>query len=84
MLTLFQNVTCLEVDFVVQTVVVVVCFFFLSIYNGLVGFASPLVTERGSDCASPTSTVQTSFAAGKFVLGFVLFCFFKVISVQCH
>uniref|UniRef100_A0A8B9KFC0 non-specific serine/threonine protein kinase n=1 Tax=Astyanax mexicanus TaxID=7994 RepID=A0A8B9KFC0_ASTMX len=34
-----------------------------SIYNGLVGFASPLVTERGSDCASPTSTVQTSFAA---------------------
>uniref|UniRef100_A0A672K1X4 Serine/threonine-protein kinase SMG1 n=1 Tax=Sinocyclocheilus grahami TaxID=75366 RepID=A0A672K1X4_SINGR len=34
-----------------------------SIYNGLVSFASPLVTERGSDCASPTSTVQTSFAA---------------------
>ncbi|XP_035389717.1 serine/threonine-protein kinase SMG1 [Electrophorus electricus] len=34
-----------------------------SIYNGLVAFASPLVTERGSDGASPTSTVQTSFAA---------------------
>ncbi|KAK3520199.1 hypothetical protein QTP70_017920, partial [Hemibagrus guttatus] len=34
-----------------------------SVYNVLVGFASPLVTDRGSDCASPTSTVQTSFAA---------------------
>ncbi|XP_062840999.1 serine/threonine-protein kinase SMG1 isoform X2 [Trichomycterus rosablanca] len=34
-----------------------------SVYNGLVGFASPLVTEKGSDGASPTSTVQTSFAA---------------------
>ncbi|XP_047656550.1 serine/threonine-protein kinase SMG1 isoform X1 [Tachysurus fulvidraco] len=34
-----------------------------SVYNGLVGFASPLVTDRGSDCASPSSTVQTSFAA---------------------
>ncbi|XP_018612751.2 serine/threonine-protein kinase SMG1 isoform X2 [Scleropages formosus] len=34
-----------------------------SIYNGLVSFASPLVTERASDCASPTSTTQTSFAA---------------------
>ncbi|KAL4659048.1 serine/threonine-protein kinase SMG1 isoform X1 [Arapaima gigas] len=34
-----------------------------SIYNGLVSFASPLVTERASDCASPTSTNQTSFAA---------------------
>ncbi|XP_030645489.1 serine/threonine-protein kinase SMG1 isoform X2 [Chanos chanos] len=34
-----------------------------SIYNGLVSFASPLVTERGSDCVSPTSTAQTSFAA---------------------
>ncbi|XP_063077660.1 serine/threonine-protein kinase SMG1 isoform X2 [Engraulis encrasicolus] len=33
-----------------------------SIYNGLVGFASPLVTDR-SDCASPTSNAQTSFAA---------------------
>ncbi|XP_062388673.1 serine/threonine-protein kinase SMG1 isoform X3 [Sardina pilchardus] len=33
-----------------------------SIYNGLVGFASPLVTDR-SDCPSPTSNVQTSFAA---------------------
>lgn len=33
-----------------------------SIYNGLVGFASPLVTDR-SDCASPTSNIQTSFAA---------------------
>uniref|UniRef100_A0A673ZF53 non-specific serine/threonine protein kinase n=1 Tax=Salmo trutta TaxID=8032 RepID=A0A673ZF53_SALTR len=34
-----------------------------SVYNGLVGFASPLVTERGGDCSSPTSTAQTSFAA---------------------
>ncbi|KAF4093226.1 hypothetical protein AMELA_G00029800 [Ameiurus melas] len=34
-----------------------------SVYNGLVGFASPLVTDRGSDCTSPTSTMQTSFAA---------------------
>ncbi|KAK6476140.1 serine/threonine-protein kinase SMG1-like isoform X1 [Huso huso] len=34
------------------------------IYNGLVGFASPLVTERASDCASPTASgMQTSFAA---------------------
>ncbi|CAL8342926.1 unnamed protein product [Merluccius merluccius] len=34
-----------------------------SVYNGLVGFASPLVTQRESECASPTSTAQTSFAA---------------------
>ncbi|XP_036378986.1 serine/threonine-protein kinase SMG1 [Megalops cyprinoides] len=34
-----------------------------SVYNGLVGFASPLVTERASDCASPTLSTQTSFAA---------------------
>ncbi|XP_045069168.1 serine/threonine-protein kinase SMG1 [Coregonus clupeaformis] len=34
-----------------------------SVYNGLVGFASPLVTERSGDCSSPTSTAQTSFAA---------------------
>uniref|UniRef100_A0A667Z9R8 non-specific serine/threonine protein kinase n=1 Tax=Myripristis murdjan TaxID=586833 RepID=A0A667Z9R8_9TELE len=34
-----------------------------SVYNGLVGFASPLVTDRESDCASPVSTAQTSFAA---------------------
>ncbi|TRY87779.1 hypothetical protein DNTS_015691 [Danionella cerebrum] len=34
-----------------------------SIYNGLVGFASPLVTERGSDCVSPAATAQASFAA---------------------
>ncbi|XP_067088604.1 serine/threonine-protein kinase SMG1 isoform X1 [Osmerus mordax] len=34
-----------------------------SVYNGLVGFASPLVTERAGDCASPTSTAQSSFAA---------------------
>ncbi|RXM37149.1 Serine/threonine-protein kinase SMG1 [Acipenser ruthenus] len=34
------------------------------IYNGLVGFASPLVTERASDCTSPMSSgLQTSFAA---------------------
>ncbi|XP_041633863.1 serine/threonine-protein kinase SMG1 isoform X3 [Cheilinus undulatus] len=34
-----------------------------SVYNGLVGFASPLVTDRDSECASPLSTAQTSFAA---------------------
>ncbi|KAM6957377.1 serine/threonine-protein kinase SMG1 [Aplochiton taeniatus] len=34
-----------------------------SVYNGLVGFASPLVTERSVECVSPTSTTQTSFAA---------------------
>ncbi|KAG2455286.1 SMG1 kinase, partial [Polypterus senegalus] len=34
------------------------------IYNGLVGFASPLVTERAGECSSPTSLgLQTSFAA---------------------
>ncbi|XP_030237319.1 serine/threonine-protein kinase SMG1 isoform X2 [Gadus morhua] len=34
-----------------------------SVYNGLVGFASPLVTQRESDCVSPTSSAQSSFAA---------------------
>ncbi|XP_061604634.1 serine/threonine-protein kinase SMG1 [Phyllopteryx taeniolatus] len=34
-----------------------------SVYNGLVGFASPLVTDRENDCASPVSAAQTSFAA---------------------
>ncbi|XP_041828579.1 serine/threonine-protein kinase SMG1 isoform X2 [Melanotaenia boesemani] len=34
-----------------------------SVYNGLVGFASPLVTDRDSECASPVSSAQTSFAA---------------------
>nr|XP_061829730.1 serine/threonine-protein kinase SMG1-like isoform X1 [Nerophis lumbriciformis] len=34
-----------------------------SVYNGLVGFASPLVTERENDCASPITVAQTSFAA---------------------
>uniref|UniRef100_A0A4W6DZP7 non-specific serine/threonine protein kinase n=1 Tax=Lates calcarifer TaxID=8187 RepID=A0A4W6DZP7_LATCA len=34
-----------------------------SVYNGLVGFASPLVTDRDSECASPVSAAQTSFAA---------------------
>ncbi|XP_067343536.1 serine/threonine-protein kinase SMG1 isoform X2 [Channa argus] len=34
-----------------------------SVYNGLVGFASPLVTDRETDCASPVSAAQTSFAA---------------------
>lgn len=42
-----------------------------SVYNGLVSFASPLVTDRDrdrdrdSECASPVSAAQTSFAAGK-------------------
>ncbi|KAM9745691.1 serine/threonine-protein kinase SMG1 isoform 1-T1 [Menidia menidia] len=34
-----------------------------SVYNGLVGFASPLVTDRDSECVSPVSSAQTSFAA---------------------
>ncbi|XP_058508783.1 serine/threonine-protein kinase SMG1 [Solea solea] len=34
-----------------------------SVYNGLVGFASPLVTDREIECASPVSAAQTSFAA---------------------
>ncbi|CAJ1075376.1 LOW QUALITY PROTEIN: serine/threonine-protein kinase SMG1 [Xyrichtys novacula] len=34
-----------------------------SVYNGLVSFASPLVTDRESECASPVSATQTSFAA---------------------
>ncbi|XP_020505278.1 serine/threonine-protein kinase SMG1 [Labrus bergylta] len=34
-----------------------------SVYNGLVGFASPLVTDRDNECASPVSAAQTSFAA---------------------
>uniref|UniRef100_H2MY57 FATC domain-containing protein n=1 Tax=Oryzias latipes TaxID=8090 RepID=H2MY57_ORYLA len=34
-----------------------------SVYNCLVGFASPLVTERDHECSSPVSAVQTSFAA---------------------
>uniref|UniRef100_A0A8C2ZNS7 non-specific serine/threonine protein kinase n=1 Tax=Cyclopterus lumpus TaxID=8103 RepID=A0A8C2ZNS7_CYCLU len=34
-----------------------------SVYNGLVSFASPLVTDRDSECASPLCATQTSFAA---------------------
>uniref|UniRef100_A0A3Q3Q4X1 non-specific serine/threonine protein kinase n=1 Tax=Monopterus albus TaxID=43700 RepID=A0A3Q3Q4X1_MONAL len=34
-----------------------------SVYNGLVGFASPLVTDRDNECASPVSAAQSSFAA---------------------
>ncbi|XP_047215191.1 serine/threonine-protein kinase SMG1-like [Girardinichthys multiradiatus] len=34
-----------------------------SVYNGLVGFASPLVTVREAECSSPVSSAQTSFAA---------------------
>uniref|UniRef100_A0A7N8X3L8 non-specific serine/threonine protein kinase n=1 Tax=Mastacembelus armatus TaxID=205130 RepID=A0A7N8X3L8_9TELE len=34
-----------------------------SVYNGLVGFASPLVTDRNTECASPVSAAQASFAA---------------------
>ncbi|XP_072224935.1 serine/threonine-protein kinase SMG1 isoform X3 [Leuresthes tenuis] len=34
-----------------------------SVYNGLVGFASPLVTDRDTECTSPISSAQTSFAA---------------------
>lgn len=41
------------------------CVHHCSVYNGLVGFASPLVTDRDSECASPVSAAQTSFAAGK-------------------
>uniref|UniRef100_A0A3B4F021 non-specific serine/threonine protein kinase n=1 Tax=Pundamilia nyererei TaxID=303518 RepID=A0A3B4F021_9CICH len=34
-----------------------------SVYNGLVGFASPLVTDRDTECSSPVSAAQSSFAA---------------------
>lgn len=34
------------------------------VYNGLVDFASPLVTDRESESTSPVSAIQTSFAAG--------------------
>ncbi|KAF6717193.1 Serine/threonine-protein kinase SMG1 [Oryzias melastigma] len=34
-----------------------------SVYNCLVGFASPLVTDRENECSSPVSAGQTSFAA---------------------
>lgn len=42
----------------------ILCVHHYSVYNGLVGFASPLVTDRDSECASPVSAAQTSFAAG--------------------
>lgn len=39
---------------------------FPSVYNNLVGFASPLVTDTANECSSPTSaaTYQPTFAAG--------------------
>lgn len=49
-----------------------------SVYNGLVGFASPLVTDREAECTSPVSSAQTSFAAGmeqKLEKFFCLFLF---------
>lgn len=49
----------------IHPVLTVVCVHYCSVYNGLVGFASPLVTDRDSECASPVSAAQTSFAAGK-------------------
>lgn len=41
-------------------------FFFSSVYNNLVSFASPLVTDTSNECSSPTSaaTYQPTFAAG--------------------
>ncbi|KAK7938455.1 hypothetical protein WMY93_001781 [Mugilogobius chulae] len=33
-----------------------------SVYNGLVGFASPLVTDRDTACSSPVSSAHTTFA----------------------
>lgn len=33
-----------------------------SMYNGLVGFASPLVTDRDTGCTSPVSAAHTTFA----------------------
>ena len=40
---------------------------YFSVYNNLVSFASPLVTDATNECSSPTSsaTYQPSFAAGK-------------------
>lgn len=40
------------------------CVYSNSVYNGLVGFASPLVTDRDAECSSPVSAAQSSFAAG--------------------
>ncbi|XP_069566221.1 serine/threonine-protein kinase SMG1 isoform X2 [Brachyistius frenatus] len=40
-----------------------------SVYNGLVGFASPLVTDRDGECASPVSAAQTSFATAVKCIG---------------
>lgn len=39
---------------------------FSSVYNNLVSFASPLVTDTSNECSSPTSaaTYQPTFAAG--------------------
>ncbi|XP_056263705.1 serine/threonine-protein kinase SMG1 isoform X2 [Pseudoliparis swirei] len=34
-----------------------------SVYNGLVSFASPLVTDREAECSSPVPATQSSFAA---------------------
>ncbi|KAM9392172.1 serine/threonine-protein kinase SMG1 [Pholidichthys leucotaenia] len=34
-----------------------------SVYNGLVGFASPLVTDRDNECPSPVSGAGTSFVS---------------------
>eukprot|EP00064_Thunnus_orientalis_P012320 superscaffoldBa00001877_g12355 len=57
-----------------------------SVYNGLVGFASPLVTDRDSECASPVSTAQTSFAAEE--MQFICFLFHHAeccltLAVRC-
>lgn len=54
-----------------------------SVYNGLVGFASPLVTDRDSECASPVSATQTSFAAGTdLLLIYIIFPYLCLYSLK--
>lgn len=51
---------------VVQWMLINSIIFFSSVYNNLVSFASPLVTDTSNECSSPTSaaTYQPTFAAG--------------------
>lgn len=53
-----------------------------SVYNGLVNFASPLVTDRDTECTSPGST-QTTLAAGNFHTS-VFFLFYLKIFTCLH
>lgn len=52
-----------------------------SVYNGLVGFASPLVTDRDAECSSPVSAAQSSFAAGTAPRCCSMLFVFSLVSV---